>query len=192
MPVNSYDQRIYRSRKSHAFMHVYTRNAQSVQCTPWVLAQLVYDLLADHKLYLWPASVQSETCFYREYVWSKVHTPLYQTVLNTVLQYPNHCNNFYSRFENYNCLDNGLRCQVGNNIIKCRHCTSPLHTFSKEKADTGSLNHRQGCYITITFFMGYLKNYSVLKINFGCVTSMHCETGAQSNAPTERIGIICR
>ncbi len=49
---------------------LYTRI--SIQCAHCVLAQLVYALLADHKWYLWPASVQSETSFYREHVWTLV------------------------------------------------------------------------------------------------------------------------
>ena len=48
MQVNSCDQRVHirASRKSRAFTHAYTRNVQSVHYAHWVLAQLVYALLA--------------------------------------------------------------------------------------------------------------------------------------------------
>ncbi len=68
MPVNSGDQRVHLLRfakVTYAFIHPYTRTRKAYM----VLAQLVYALLAGHKRYLWPASVQSETSFYREYVW---------------------------------------------------------------------------------------------------------------------------
>ncbi len=60
--------------KSRVFIHTYMRNMQSVQCAHWVLVQFVYALLAGHKRYLWRASVQSETSFYREYVRMIDHT----------------------------------------------------------------------------------------------------------------------
>ncbi len=47
------------SRKSHVFIHAHTRNAESEQCAHWVLAQLIYALLAGHKQYFWPASIPS-------------------------------------------------------------------------------------------------------------------------------------
>ncbi len=71
MLVNSGDA----SRKWSAFIHAYMRNKQSVHCAHWVLAPLVYALLASHKRYLWPASVQSETSLYREYVWTMFFLP---------------------------------------------------------------------------------------------------------------------
>ena len=57
---------------SRKVTRVYTRlNAKHAKRTLHSL--LVYALLAGHKQYLWPASVQSETSLYRKYVWNRFH-----------------------------------------------------------------------------------------------------------------------
>ena len=61
------------SQKSRAFIQAYTWNTQSVYCAFWVLAQLVYALLAGHKQYLWPLASNQKQFFYRKYVWMTLH-----------------------------------------------------------------------------------------------------------------------
>ncbi len=97
-------------------------NAQSIHWAHWVLAQLVYVLLAGHKRYLWPASIQTKTLFYHKYVWTHLSSQnclIYIQINNFLLILPlRPISTILDQFLNYFLAELATKLQIQKKMLK--------------------------------------------------------------------------